>query len=132
MKNELCIIKVGSAVEPVRKQFGDFEDFIVNRMRIPPGQVSLADLHNDPSAPVPEKPSGVIVTGARLMVADRGEIFFRLISVLSEYLKKHVPVLGICYGHQVLASLFGGGIDYLTGGIEIGTVEVKPNSRRSR
>ncbi len=122
MNNRICILKAGHAIDEVCRQIADFEELIARRMEYPLQGIDVVDLAGDTEARVPERPAGVIITGARLMVADRGGIFFRLISLAGMYLKKKVPILGICYGHQVLASLFGGSIAYLDGGVEIGTV----------
>jgi GMP synthase (glutamine-hydrolysing) len=35
-----------------------------------------------------------------------------------------IPVLGICYGHQLLAKAMGGKVDFHPGGLEIGTTSI--------
>lgn len=39
-------------------------------------------------------------------------------------MSERVPVLGLCYGHQLLADAMGGEVGYLPRGLEIGTVDI--------
>jgi GMP synthase (glutamine-hydrolysing) len=41
--------------------------------------------------------------------------------------QRETPVLGICYGHQLLAHALGGEVTHHPGGVEIGTVAVSLN-----
>ncbi len=68
--------------------------------------------------------TGVIVTGSSSMVTDRHPWSERTSEWLRERLDGGMPVLGICYGHQLLAHTLGGEVDYNPQGREMGTVAV--------
>jgi GMP synthase (glutamine-hydrolysing) len=66
----------------------------------------------------------VIVTGSSSMVTDRHLWSERTADWLRSLLDGGMPVLGICYGHQLLAHTLGGEVDYNPQGREMGTVAV--------
>jgi GMP synthase (glutamine-hydrolysing) len=68
--------------------------------------------------------TGVIVTGSSSMVTDRHVWSERTADWLRGHLDAGLPVLGICYGHQLLAHTLGGEVDYNPQGREMGTVAV--------
>jgi GMP synthase (glutamine-hydrolysing) len=59
------------------------------------------------------------------MVSDRETWSVRLGRWLGRLIAKEIPVLGICYGHQLLAHVMGGRVNYHPKGQEIGTVQIK-------
>lgn len=124
MTQLILIIKTGSALPSVKKSLGDFEDFIAEAMDLPAGRVQVADLTRETVPVFPESPAGVVITGSRNLVTAGSAMQDQLMEIISEYNASSVPVLGICYGHQVLAEFFGGRVGFLSGGREIGTVPV--------
>ncbi|WP_412099294.1 type 1 glutamine amidotransferase [Corynebacterium aurimucosum] len=56
----------------------------------------------------------IIVLGGR-MNANDGDWLVDLRELLNEAVSREIPVLGICLGHQVLASAFGGTVSLDTG-----------------
>jgi GMP synthase (glutamine-hydrolysing) len=69
------------------------------------------------------KPSGIIITGSP------DHLYLPTARILSTLFAKFIvdtrtPTLGICYGHQMLAALFGGVIIKNPKGLEIGPLKI--------
>lgn len=64
----------------------------------------------------------VIVTGSPLSVIDRLPWMERASERLRELVRAEVPVLGICFGHQLLGHALGGRVALNPRGREMGTV----------
>ncbi len=67
------------------------------------------------------KPSGIIITGSRDHLYDKGARI--LPTVFRAYmLHSHIPVLGICYGLQMIVHIFGGTVERNPLGYEHGEI----------
>lgn len=75
-------------------------------------------------APLPSREgfAGVLVTGSGAMVTDRHPWSEAGAQWLREAARASLPVLGICYGHQLLAHALGGTVADNPRGREMGTV----------
>ena len=51
--------------------------------------------------------------GSAASVNDQYEWMKDIEKVIFKAIEKQLPILGICFGHQFLAHLFGGKVDYL-------------------
>ncbi|MFP4155892.1 MAG: glutamine amidotransferase [Halothiobacillaceae bacterium] len=118
----LFIIRLGEPHEAVARKLGYFEDWIARDL----GQ-SAATVDPRTGAPLPraEDLAGVVVTGSNAMVTDRADWSERTADWLADLVGRAVPVLGICYGHQLLARALGGEVIDHPGGRELGTVPVQ-------
>jgi GMP synthase (glutamine-hydrolysing) len=72
--------------------------------------------------------SAFIITGSLAMVTDRESWSERLAGWLKVAISQEASILGICYGHQLMAKALGGQVDFHPNGIELGThlVSLKP------
>jgi GMP synthase (glutamine-hydrolysing) len=121
---KLCIIKTGSAPEPVKKRFGDFEDMILRKSGISAKLSQVYPVYQNKTLPLLEETAAVIITGSKAMVTDPLDWSVLVSKWLVAIAEKGVPVLGICYGHQLIAQTFGGVVDYNRNGEEIGKIQV--------
>ncbi|AOW11696.1 GMP synthase [Hydrogenophaga crassostreae] len=124
----LLVLKVGHTHEAIRQRLGDFDDWISAGLR-EGGAANLLTV--DPRAgealPEPDAVAGVVITGSHAMVSDREPWSEALLPWLRRAVGCQTPLLGICYGHQLLAHALGGEVAHHPEGVEIGTVSVWRN-----
>jgi GMP synthase (glutamine-hydrolysing) len=71
------------------------------------------------------RPRGIIVTGSPLSVTENAPWMLQLGEDLLRLGAAGTPVLGVCFGHQLLARAAGGRVVLNPRGREIGTVRVQ-------
>jgi GMP synthase (glutamine-hydrolysing) len=121
----LLILKTGSTHAHIRERLGDFDDWIASGLRQGGAtHIVTHDARQLQPPPAPDRLAGVVITGSHSMVSDREEWSESLRPWLRLAVGTGTPVLGICYGHQLLAHALGGEVDHHPGGVEIGTVKV--------
>src|SRR4051812_5534901 len=71
------------------------------------------------------RPHGIIVTGSPLSVMEEAPWMLQLGADLLRIGDRGTPVLGVCFGHQLLGRVAGGAVVQNPRGREIGTVRVR-------
>lgn len=121
----LLIIETGSTSASIAARFGGFVDWILSASGAPPETAAVVDVRNGGRLPSPADVAGAVVTGSSAMVTDREPWSEATARWLREAVNAGTPVLGICYGHQLLAHALGGVVGDNPGGREIGTRPVR-------
>jgi GMP synthase (glutamine-hydrolysing) len=123
----LLIIMPGTKLDTLNEIEGDFHDWIVAGMQWR-GEVIVCRVHDNDVLPSIESVSGVVITGSGAMVTDH-EPWMEISAEWLRYAANRIPVLGICFGHQLLAYALGGDVAVNPRGVEVGRVEVKINKK---
>jgi GMP synthase (glutamine-hydrolysing) len=121
---KLIIIKIGNTFSNVAKNYGDAEHWIQAAMGHTSGAVLVVDPRRESDLPALEDIAGAVISGSRAMVTERSEWGEALRTWVRKLFAHDVPMLGICYGHQLIADALGGEVDYHPRGVEVGTVTV--------
>ncbi|HOT90444.1 MAG TPA: glutamine amidotransferase [Anaerolineae bacterium] len=121
----LLIIKTGSSIPDLVARRGDFEDWIAQGLGLPHTAMITVDVTKGESLPSPGVTSGVVISGSHAMVTEHQAWSEHTAQWLYDAVKTGVPILGICYGHQLLAYALGGDVGDNPNGREFGTVDVR-------
>ncbi len=121
----IWIIKLGDAIDHLVRAQGDFEDWIRDGMGLSADEVTICQPARGDQLPPPEYLAGAVVSGSHDMVTDRAEWSERTGQWMARAVQAGLPVLGICYGHQLLADVLGGEVRDNPNGREYGTVPIR-------
>jgi GMP synthase (glutamine-hydrolysing) len=124
-RDRMLIIKTGSAFAEARRRFGDFDAWF--RRAIGSERFDFETRAVDAGASLPDFEAldgyaGIVITGSPAMVSDRLDWSERSAEWLAEVVDTdRLPVLGVCYGHQLLARALGGRVGPNPHGRRMGT-----------
>jgi GMP synthase (glutamine-hydrolysing) len=119
---DMQVVVVNASSDPLRTR----ENFT----RVVDAPVTVVDAPRAQEHEYPtEDVAGIVISGSEASVLDNESWMQRLATYLRKMDDADVPMLGICWGHQFLAQLFGGKVERLPAR-EIGlqTVEVVDES----
>jgi GMP synthase (glutamine-hydrolysing) len=121
----LAVIVAGEPSSPVEKAHGPFWWHV--RRTVGPawtGDWVLCDARTE-KLPDADEVAGLIVTGSHASVTEQAPWMRNTAEWLRCMVDGGVPLLGLCFGHQLLGYALGGKVERHPGGPEYGTVPLE-------
>lgn len=123
LKQPVLLIKTGATIPETRDEHGDFEEWFARGMGV--ADLRLVNVHEGEQPPDPSEFGGVVITGSASMVSHRHDWSENTAAWLADVVHQGMPVLGVCFGHQLLAHALGGVVGPNPRGRQIGTQRIR-------
>lgn len=124
----LYILKTGSTLPALQAKQGDFEDWITQGLGHTPLPVCVLDAHACTGAawqwPARSDMAGLLITGSHDMLTDDTDWMQHCADWVRDLAQQDLPMLGICFGHHLLAQALGGLVTHHPQGLELGSVAI--------
>lgn len=122
--NYILVIKAGGTFPEMARDLGNFEDWIIRDLGVAPSKYRVVDVEKGDALPEPETVPGAVISGSHAYVTQVEDWSLKLEAWTRKAVHSGMPLLGICYGHQILARAMGGAVDFHEQGTEIGTADI--------
>ncbi|HEX5659970.1 MAG TPA: glutamine amidotransferase [Polyangiales bacterium] len=117
----LLLLQVGHTFEEVARERGDYDRWFRHGLGLEEHELEVVRVFDGQPLPHGWGHDGIVVTGSWSMVTDREAWSEATAEYLREAVMRKRALLGVCYGHQLLAHALGGQVGYNPKGRHAGT-----------
>lgn len=119
----ITILMAGHTLPPIQEMYGDFDSWFQTRPEQPAGY-TVHYMYRDPTLPDPRESDGWIITGSPDSVNDPLDWLPSVRKQLATAVEMDHPMLGVCFGHQLLAQSMGAKVEMSRKGWELGAATI--------
>ena len=117
---KIGILLTGHCPDDFRGQYGNYDDFFKRLLAGNEFEYATYPVLDDVFPAGVREADGWLITGSKHGVYEDLDWIARLEDFLRDAYSAEVPIVGICFGHQVLAQALGGKVEKFSGGWSVG------------
>lgn len=121
----LLIIHTGLPPAPVLQTYEDQPAWFIQALDGVIGRATVVKPFAGEALPAPETVDLALITGSWSMVSDREPWSEHTAGWIRTAMDADTPLLGICYGHQLIAHALGGEVGDHPDGVEMGLQQIE-------
>lgn len=116
----LLLIQVGTPPDPLRSKSGDLPHWFSRALGCDIQTLDVVRVFDGEALPPAGAHRAAIITGSAAMVTDRHPWSEATAEWIRGAMAVHMPLFGVCYGHQLMAHALGGQVADHPDGLEVG------------
>lgn len=120
---KIGILQTGTSPDGMVAQFGSYGDLFKRLLAGRGFDFSVHDIEHMDFPPGPEAADGWLITGSRHGAYEDHPFIAPLEALIRDIRQAGRPLVGICFGHQIVAQALGGKVEKFDGGWSVGPVE---------
>jgi len=120
---KIGILQTGRSPEHLRVKHGDYNDMFINLLAGRGFEFVTYPVLDGVFPDSAREADGWLISGSKFSAYDEFDWIERLQSFLRQAYEKKIPIIGICFGHQILAQALGGRVEKYSKGWSAGIKE---------
>ena len=120
---KIGILKTGHVPDALAGQFPDYDRMFMRLLDGPEISFRTFDVEAGEMPAAPEDCGGWLITGSRCGVYEDHAWIAPLEDFIRASRDADVPMVGVCFGHQIIAQAMGARVEKFEGGWSLGAVE---------
>jgi GMP synthase-like glutamine amidotransferase len=117
---QIGILQTGQAPDALRASAGDYPDMFAQLLAAPDMTFRTWHVEAMDFPASPEDADGWLITGSRHGAYEDHAFIPRLEQFIRDVFVSARPLVGICFGHQIMAQAMGGRVEKFAGGWAVG------------
>ena len=122
---KIGILQTGRSPETLQKNFGDYNDLFMKLFKQQDFEFTTYAVIDSIFPKTPTEMDAWLITGSRHGAYEKLSWIPPLENFIRSAYKTKIPIVAICFGHQILAQALGGKVEKFKGGMKCGVEKLK-------
>ena len=120
---KIGILQTGTSPDQIRSEHGDYNDLFERLLSRRGFEFTTYAVLDNEFPPSIDAQDGWLITGSRFAAYEDHNWIPPLEEFLRQAYAAGIPIVGVCFGHQILAQALGGVVEKYAGGWSVGATE---------